>query len=414
MSNNYFKIEDTLFDITQNYPETIAIFTSHGFPQMENESSRNTFGKSINLKTALNLKKINVNEFSNLLGEVIDQKREGEGEEGISLNNSNSKNTIKIEGLLPCPVRVPLLDALESFLENNKNELKETNINYELKAASMGLTWLKDSIENEDSESKISDLFISAGFDLFFDKKLIGKFKDKDVFEDISNLDKYNKDFQNDYLNLKDPMKHYSMIGVVPAVFLINTNELRDREIPKTWADLLKPEFKSSISLPVSDFDLFNAILLNIHKIYGEEGVEKLGKNLLQSMHPAQMVKSATKKSNIPAITIMPYFFTKTIKEGGAMQAVWPEDGSIISPLFMLTKKAKKDLLKPIVDLFSSKKVGEILAHKGLFPSTNPEVDNKIDEKNKYMWLGWDYIYNNDIGALIKKCEDIFKKGAGF
>ncbi|OQY10065.1 MAG: iron ABC transporter substrate-binding protein [Fusobacteriia bacterium 4572_132] len=378
---------------------------------MENEESRNTFGKSINLKTALNLKKINIEEFSTLLIEVIHQKKEGE--EGTSLNNSNSKNSIKIEGLLPCPVRIPLLDALESFLEDKKEELKNININYELKAASMGLDWLKNSIENEDLESKISDLFISAGFDLFFDKNLIGKFKDKDVFADISDLDRYNKDFQNDYLNLKDPKKHYSMIGVVPAVFLVNTNELKGREIPKTWEDLLKPEFENSISLPVSDFDLFNAILLNIHKKYGEEGVEKLGKNLLQSMHPAQMVKSATQKLNVPAITIMPYFFTKTIKEGGSMQAVWPEDGSIISPLFMLTKKEKRNMLKPIVDLFSSKKVGEILSHKGLFPSTSPEVDNKVDEKNRYMWLGWDYIYNNDIGALIKECEDIFNKGAG-
>lgn len=411
MNNTYFKIEDTLFDITQKYPETILIFTSHGFPQMENEESRNTFGKSINLKTALNLKKINIEEFSTLLIEVIHQKKEGE--EGTSLNNSNSKNSIKIEGLLPCPVRIPLLDALESFLEDKKEELKNININYELKAASMGLDWLKNSIENEDLESKISDLFISAGFDLFFDKNLIGKFKDKDVFADISDLDRYNKDFQNDYLNLKDPKKHYSMIGVVPAVFLVNTNELKGREIPKTWEDLLKPEFENSISLPVSDFDLFNAILLNIHKKYGEEGVEKLGKNLLQSMHPAQMVKSATQKLNVPAITIMPYFFTKTIKEGGSMQAVWPEDGSIISPLFMLTKKEKRNMLKPIVDLFSSKKVGEILSHKGLFPSTSPEVDNKVDEKNRYMWLGWDYIYNNDIGALIKECEDIFNKGAG-
>jgi len=26
------------------------------------------------------------------------------------------------------------------------------------------------------------------------------------------------------------------------------------------------------------------------------------------------------------------------------------------------------------------------------------------------MWLGWDYIKNNDIGSLIKKCEKIFNE----
>ena len=34
------------------------------------------------------------------------------------------------------------------------------------------------------------------------------------------------------------------MLGVVPAVFLVNKNMLGDREMPKSWADLLKPEFR--------------------------------------------------------------------------------------------------------------------------------------------------------------------------
>lgn len=56
------------------------------------------------------------------------------------------------------------------------------------------------------------------------------------------------------------------MLGVVPAVFLVNKNMLGDREMPKSWADLLKPEFRKSVSLPISDFDLFNSILININK----------------------------------------------------------------------------------------------------------------------------------------------------
>ncbi len=60
------------------------------------------------------------------------------------------------------------------------------------------------------------------------------------------------------------------------------------------------------------------------------------------------------------------------------MKAIWPKDGAIISPIFMLSKRSKKDKLQPIVDFFASKQVGEILSHNGRFPSVHPEVDNHI------------------------------------
>ena len=171
----------------------------------------------------------------------------------------------------------------------------------------------------------------------------------------------------------------------------------------------MKPEFENKVSLPVGDFDLFNGILLNIFKKYGDEGVVKLGRSLLESLHPSQMVKSEKKSNNRPIVTIMPYFFTKMVKENSTMQALWPEDGAIISPIFMLTKGNSKSQLQPIVDFLASQQVGEVLAHRGLFPSVHPNVDNRIDAKNKFMWLGWDYIYSHDISTTIKHCEKLFK-----
>ena len=180
--------------------------------------------------------------------------------------------------------------------------------------------------------------------------------------------------------------------------------------MPESWEDILHPDFKNSISLPVSDFDLFNAILLNIYKMYGEEGIIKLGVNMQRSMHPSEMVKSHAKLLERPSVTIMPYFFTKMVKKGGPMEAVWPKDGAIMSPIFLLTKKNKKQQLKPIVDFLSSKEVGEILSHNGRFPSTNPEVDNRIPKENRYMWLGWDFIEEHDLSNLIRHLETLFNQ----
>lgn len=60
--------------------------------------------------------------------------------------------------------------------------------------------------------------------------------------------------------------------------------------------------------------------------------------------------------------------------------------------------------------IFASKEVGEILAYNGKMPSVNPYVDNMIPKDYKYMWIGWDYLNNNDIGKIIKECEKIFNE----
>jgi len=406
MENSYFKVEDSLFDITERYPETLNVLLAQGFSQIAEESKRITFGKHITLKVAATIKQISISAIEQLLVEVINQNKYNTDKESVKGNITGSKD-IRIEGLLPCPVRLPLVEKLDAFLDDFQKGSGLT-VETSLQAASMGLDGIKNYVRSATKEDDLSDIFLSAGFDLFFEKDLMGKFMDKGVFEDFSDFESYNSDFQNDYLSLKDPKGFYSTIAAVPAVFLVNKNELKGRGIPQTWEDVLSPEFENSISLPVSDFDLFNAMMLHIHQKYGDKGVEGLGRNLLASMHPAQMVKSERSKTDKPAVTIMPYFFTKMVKPGSSMEAVWPKDGAIISPIFMLTKKSKGDKIKAIADVFMSKEIGELLSHQGLFPSVHPDVDNNLPADNKFMWVGWDYIYNNDIGSLITKCEGLF------
>ena len=98
------------------------------------------------------------------------------------------------------------------------------------------------------------------------------------------------------------------------------------------------------------------------------------------------------------------------VKEDGPMAAIWPDDGAIISPIFMLSKKEKMEKLQPVIDFFASVEVGKILSHSGLFPSVHPDLDNYIPAENKFMWLGWDYIYSNDISKLIAHCEKLFNE----
>ncbi len=365
-------------------------------------------GKTISLEMACLSKKVNVDLFEEKLIETIEQTRFSE-DSTLGGTVKEDGGDVKILGVLPCPVRIPLLEGFNKWMEYQQEEL-DLKVDYELQSANVGVDWIREKFEGDQEES-LSDIYMSAGFDLFFDQDLIGKYKSRGIFEDLSGFERLNKDFQNQDLDFRDPMKQYTVMAGVPAVFLVNKDELGERDIPRTWEDLLKPEFENSVSLPLHDFDLFNAILLTIYKVHGEEGIKKLGRSLLRSMSPAEMVKSHIKKGqgDKPTITVMPYLFTQMVKETSPLKPVWPEDGAILSPIFLLTKKETKDKTKPIVDFFLSKEVGELLADKGGFPSVHPEVDNKFTEGRKFFWLGWDFINEHeDIGQLIKKCLDLF------
>lgn len=394
----------SVLEICKKYPESIDFFELKGFKNLKDENILKIMG-DLTLKSVLLTKKIDIKIFVEFLNEYIDNSRKNV--DITMIEKEITSQEISVMGLLPCPIRIPLLEGFNKFLEEN-SELK---VKYELKAASAGLDWLKEDVIRANHPEKLADIFISAGFDLFFEDKLMGKFKKEHIFKDITGIERYNRDFQNDEISLKDPDGDYSMLGVVPAIFLVNRDMLGDREVPRSWKDILKPEFKKSVSLPISDFDLFNSILVNINKNYGEDGVEKLGKALLQNLHPAQMVKSDKLKENTPTVTIMPYFFTKMIKEDGPMIPIWPEDGAIISPIFMLTKKEKEEKIKKIVNYLAGEEVGKIFSHQGLFPTVNPNVDNRLENK-KFMWCGWDYIHNNNIGEILEKCKSIFFKAS--
>ncbi len=400
--------KSTLFDVVHEHPETKDFFIAQGLNQVENQKQLETMGKMLTLEMIASSKKINLKLLIEGIEGIIEDKQQITDTTLVE-RERKAQADIQIQGILPCPVRIPLLEKFEGWLEDQAPEYKES-LDYELKAASMGVDWLKDKLVEGASPDELADVFLSAGFDLFFDPALMGHYKAAKVFKDLMKVDAYNSDFENETISLKDPDGDYSMIGVVPAVFLVNTDALEGRPVPYSWDELLNDIYADSVSLPVGDFDLFNAILLNIYRMKGMDGVKKLAKVFKRSMHPSQMVKS-DKKPEQPAVTIMPYFFTKMVRGNGPMQAIWPSDGAIISPIFMLTKAEKEEQLQPIVDFFASKEVGEVLSHNGRFPSVHPEVDNLITPDKTYMWVGWEFIRQNDIGTLLQKCLTTFNGG---
>ena len=395
MEKRYFSPEETILTITDRYPELIPFLVGKGFTPLQDEKKRKMMGGMISLKNAVRMKGLNLD---GLVKEMVAELDKSYGA------GSEANKEIRVEGLVPCPVRIPLQEELDSFISRMDNP-----VILNLKAASQGVDWLEERFAEGADGEELADIFISAGFDLFFDWRLMDRYRRQGLFKDNTGIKSLNRVFAEQGIDLLDPEGDYSILAVVPAVFLVNKDELDGRSIPQSWEDILSDDFIGDVSLPVSDFDLFNAILLNLYKKYGEEGIERLGRSMLKAQHPAQMIKEGgRKKSGEAAVTVMPYFFTRMARRFPHFEFVWPADGAIISPIFMLAKKDSFPEIQPLVDFFASRETGEIFAHQGLFPSVRPDIDNRLPEGVKFMWPGWEFLRKEDPGKLLEKLIDKF------
>jgi ABC-type Fe3+ transport system substrate-binding protein len=306
-------------------------------------------------------------------------------------------------------VRIPILERVRDLARTLRDQQGLT-LAWSLSAASVGADRLNASIAAVTDEADLPEVFLSAGFESFFDQTNLRRFKDAGTFVDLAPA-QINADLAG--LGLRDPGGHFTMVGIVPAVFLINEQLLNGEPAPRSWEELLEPRFENRISLPVGDFDLFNGILLNLYRRFGDDGVRALSRNMLASLHPSQTVgRFSTRQAQQPAVSIIPYFFSKMTLKTTVIRTAWPTDGAIICPIFMLVKRSALPAVQPVADAFLSREVGEVLAHRGLFPVLHPEVDNRLPAEARFQWLGWDFIEQHDLGQLIPRLDGLFRASA--
>jgi putative spermidine/putrescine transport system substrate-binding protein len=411
MLNITIEPQDTLFDITERYPETIAVFVEQGFSHMGDPARRAQQGRMISLLQASTMKKIDLTQLSDQLKTAVRESRAGED---LTLQTAEDQRIfppdgdIRVAGLLPCPVRIPMLEA---FAVKRDAVAAKTglDVTYRLAAASIGMDAVEKEMASLKTQADLPSIFVSAGFEAFFDHRNMARFKDRGVFKDHS-WPGVNEDFKG--LDLKDPDGHFAMISVVPAIFLVDTSQLAEGEaVPRTWSDILAPAMEKRIALPVGDFDLFNGILLTLWKEHGDEGIRALSRNMMKSLHPSQAAgRFKARKGDVPTVTVVPYFFSRMARMNPSVEVVWPEDGAIISPIFMLEQNESPEGTRDIADFFLSRETGEILSHRGLFPSLHPDVENTLPENAAWKWLGWDFIRGNDLGEMIPKLLSVFNE----
>lgn len=397
----------TIREVLDRHPETLPVFAANGLALFADEATRTTFGAAVRLRTALKAAGINAELFSRMLGEAkASATSRGEGQLSLPPAHPN----LNLFALLPCPLKVPLEEAFTGFLATLPATQRagltfciEANANNQL-----------DYADHFETLADMPDIIITPGFNSFFHPHFVERFIKTGQFASVTS---YAGDRHLAAMGISDPDGNYSMLAMNLLVLVVDHTRLGDRPVPLTWAELLDPVYVKSIAIRGNrDGTFCETLLLALHKDFGADGLAHLGRNVAWGWHPSQMVKAAgSGREDTPAISVMPLFFANTISRRDQVSIVWPGDGALVSPVTMLVKADKREELRELIAFLNGPEVAGICAGAA-FPALHPEVDNRLPDNATFKWIGWDYVKQHDLKALISTTNtafgQVFRSGA--
>ena len=392
----------SIYQILSEYPFLLKIFKQHGMEKFENKEVLEKLGPLLKLKTALSLVSINEKSFIELLNQAV---LDSETKRDFTLADSPERQKeLTLLALMPCGMKMPFNRTFDNFsaeygrqTNNVLHSLIEGNVNHEVSYYAY--------IDSVTSIDELPDIIISSDLNSFYHKPFQENFLDKDYFINLVSSP-LNTDFES--IGFADPRGQFTMISANLLVLVTIDELMKDNPKPESWEDILKDEFRNKVIMRGQEGFFCNGVLLPFYRMYGMEGIKKLASSIYAGLHPSEMVKMIdSKKDDVPPMYIMPLFFAKKILDKSRVTINIPSEGAIVSPVQMLVKKSAVERVKEITDFLCGKEFGEISA-RAYFPTTNPEVDNKLEGINSLYWLGWDFLMNTDIGVLKKEVEEVF------
>jgi ABC-type Fe3+ transport system substrate-binding protein len=304
--------------------------------------------------------------------------------------------------LLPCGLRNAFKAAFyEQFPQYDENAdepdvMIEGNLNYEKVFYSK-----LDEITDTDT---LPDILISADFNSIYHRHFIDTLLNKDYFETL------HVPVNEMYGNIAYPQPEGLMTMLPPNLLVIvaDKRKFEADKFPTSWEDLLRPELKQQLVLRGDNSFFCNALFFPYIKNYGYESVSQLGRNTRYGLHPSEMVKQInTDKTEGIAAYVMPYSFYLKVRKTEHFQLVWPKEGAIVSPLQMIIKKGTYEKHQAEIDFITSLKMSAAMIDTG-FPPTHTAIDNNTPQSLN--WLGWEFIYNNNMQEIKEKAQQVFFK----
>ncbi len=385
-------------DVIRYYPSTKAVFIAHGLDILVTEDAMRALSPFLTLGTALRSRFIAEISFMRLLEEAVEQENMLEAP---GLEDVRRQGDLTLLALMPCGLKMPFSRAITSFLESLKRKqgveitfAVEGNLNQELSYYSY--------VERIESVDELPDIIISADFNTFYGSRFYEKFV---ADGQVCGYGNYKPNSNYIDAGIVEPNGEYSVLGVNPLVMVANLDQVGDRSLPRYWKDLLDPMWKESVTLRGGNGFFCHAVLLPTYQRYGKEGLEQLSDNVLQGLHPSQMIKNID--GGVPgAMYVMPEFFAHRARKQERIRIIWPEDGALASPVTLQVKSSRVEELRPVLDYLTGKELARVLVG-ARFPVPHGDIEGEVQNK-PLLWLGWDYLRRDDLLQLNREIDTIF------
>ncbi|MDC0609829.1 ABC transporter substrate-binding protein [Vibrio sp.] len=390
-------------DIVNAYPESISVFIRFGLDALVSESGLNALGPFLSLSTALHTRKIDEQEFVNALTSALQKLPELEAP---GLDSTKNQSDLTLLALMPCGLKVPFSRDVSSFMSELTTLDKNLDIKYAVEGNLNQELSYYSYVPQITSPDELPDIIVSSDFNTFYGHDFQQKFVNNGIYTGYGQFE-LSPSFKE--AGISDPMGRYSVLGVNPLVIVVNKDQLQGRPEPTSWADLLHPRWRASITLRGGNEFFCHAVLLPTYLRHGNDGLKALADNVRQGLHPSQMVKQIDK--NAPgAIYVMPEFFAHRVKNQQRLNIVWPQEGALASPVTLQVKSAKIDQLKPILDYLVGENLAKTLG-SARFPVPHAQVVNDVQSK-PLMWLGWDFLRSRDLLSVNSDIDKVFLQRA--
>jgi ABC-type Fe3+ transport system substrate-binding protein len=394
----------SIHEILTTYPYLMGLFRDNGLEKFEKPEILEKLGPLLKLKTPLAMMGVNRDAFVDLLNRSIEKHEQG-GDFTLSENPERQRDLTML-ALLPCGMKMPFSRAFDAFAEEydrtHSNSLKyllEGNVNHEL-----SYYRYIDSIESLD---ELPDLIISSDINSFYHRPFRERFLEKEGFVSLHS-GKLHPDFEK--IGYEDPDGRFTMVSANLLTLVSIDDMLEGKPEIESWGDILRPEFRNNVVMRGQAEFFCNGVLLPFYALFGMDGVTGLARSVRTGVHPSEMVKMVDgKKDDVAPLYIMPYFFARKIKDRARVTIRIPREGALVSPVQMLVKKEARERLTEITDFLCGTEFGQLCAD-AYFPSVHPQVRNATSHVERYYWLGWDFLKQNDIGGLKKEMETVFMK----
>jgi ABC-type Fe3+ transport system substrate-binding protein len=203
-------------------------------------------------------------------------------------------------------------------------------------------------------------------------------------------------------------MGYYFLLAINPLVIVVDHTRLEGRPTPLRWSDLLLPHYHQQIVMRAQKDIFCETVLFSFYKEFRIDGIKQLARNVRIGCHPAEMTKHVgSTKPDWPAISLMPYFFAKTIRNSDKMTIIWPFDGAIASPITMMVQRTALPDFQLVIDFLTGSVMAKLWSNAFFFPpfaGSSPSIENN----RRLKWLGWDFIHSIDAHELFEHLNDVF------